>query len=354
MPQGDVSRKPPTYSHFNNPLVKVLGLRTNFETGAYVFNRDVYDDIIREAGFDPDNLTAYGFEADGWRRKGRSPAGLERNVSLCFRFMRKRPKKGSSPFVVQGDKKGQWGLTPEGIQRSLELNDLAPKVGQNLTAAFLEELFGKGNLLTSPAYQILCQAVSSHLPVSARSARVEDHVQQYLMRAIQRDSLRSRILSGKIPRLSHIRTFAVRSAYTDCRDDARNPVNRELYGARTRKELAEQKQGKTPITDSRISWDHNDGVTTMRDIEDTTTLTPEDMMAFEETWEVLTDVLEEEMPVAGVRYGGVLKMRLEGHTVKEIGEMESVSRHRAATILSEGRKRLRAARENGLLDDVGL
>jgi len=189
-------------------------------------------------------------------------------------------------------------------------------------------------------------AVSSKLPISAHTDKVEDHVQNCLLRLIRRDSLRERILAGKKIPNSLLATYAVRAGYTDIRDEGKDPVARELYGARTQTEIQKGVLAKSPVGNNHVVWQKEEGhAAEMLDIscsEDPLHVT-EDWMQFEGVMEQVEDLVRHKKPKAWMRYVGIIRMRVCGFTIRDIASEEGVSTHRAASIVAEARRVVKEA-----------
>jgi hypothetical protein len=227
--------------------------------------------------------------------------------------------------------------------------------GRNLTAEWLGEMFSvPGGMTKSPLYASIVKTVASKLPVSAASDMVEDHVQQFLLRLMDRDSLHDRIRSGQNITVSHLSTYAVRSACSDIRSMGTNPVCREIYGARTETERLKAKLNGTDdgrrwkIKDPRVSF-HKDeeGLSAVLEIADEARVEVADVEAFEVFWVRMEKALKWRVPGAWPRYAKILRMKLEGGTTKEIANEMGVSTSRTTTMLSVARKILREVKDLG-------
>lgn len=112
-------RKRPTASSFFDPLVKVLGRLTGYQSGVGIHYRDVVDLVLREVGIDPDDSP--------WPLEGSKPLGLYRVIGFAHRNQRKDTKNasysGSRKATCSSLGKGVWGLTESGVERSRELQD---------------------------------------------------------------------------------------------------------------------------------------------------------------------------------------------------------------------------------------
>lgn len=223
---------------------------------------------------------------------------------------------------------------------------------ENVTSKFLNRRIRATGGLRGVFMTTLKNAVINRLPVSSTVGMVDDHVQNCFMRLIARDSLRDRLAAGHKITDQQIAMFAVRAGYTDIRDSGTNPVNRELFGARTERER-EKGVVTMPITDPRIVWaspDSGEAPGTWIDIADTAA-NQEDAVQFSQIWKRLEDTIRKHKPNVANRYLGILHAKVEGNTVKDIAEDENVSDFRATAMMSEIRRVLRL---EGLDDLEGL
>jgi hypothetical protein len=326
-----------------------LAKLTQRQPGVFIPHTEIVTAVLRDMGYDPDNLAAHGDPALGWRRGGpQSPPSIDRQITICFYGL---VRKGKYPLCAYGPKRGLWGLTADGVQATpVERKIAAPKPSQkakNATARFLDKrLKAKGGMTKSPLYQTMRAAVTRKLPVSAASDQIDDHIQQFLQRLISRDALAEWIDSGQEIPDTRIAGFAIRSAYTDCRDSSRNPVCRTLYGAKNEKELA------TPVTDvpltvmsPQIAAVQDEDENLLYEVIDTMSPSVEETLAFQSIWQEIEDTLKARRPQTWGRYVEVVRLKAEGHSMDEIREKLSVSTNRAAALLSEARSVLRKAGE---------
>ena len=337
---------PPSASHFADPLVLSLGRAVGFKAGVFVQGSSVLAAIIQEAGYDPENLSQYGDPNKGWRLGGRGPtAGFRRRIQRAFR----NTKQCSTPLTMKGPGRGSWGLTKAGVVRARALTG-----GCNLTGDFLDSRLRATGGMDGALMSLLRAALTKRLPRSASADLVDGHIHNCFVRLISRDSLRERLLRGQAVPDTLLATYAVRSGFTDIRRMATNPVCRELYGARTERERETGRlpQEKLP-PQGAVNWRREGEYLVVNDFADTTAPEPvellQDRTEFEALWSSVERAVRTRKPKAWTRYLGVLRMRFEGFTVKEIAAAEGVSQHRASSIVSEARRCLREARQTGAL-----
>ena len=325
----------PPYSVFHDPLIKVMARRTRFRSGVSVTCGPVILDTLREAGYDPDNLP------HGWPLKGRK--GIARRVREQFRYAH---RDWTYPTMAS-TAPGRWKLTEAGLFRAYVLYCDGTR---NLTATYLDlRLRGTGGLEGS-FMTLMRAAILKKLSRSATAGFTEDHIHNCFVRLIHRDSLRERILQGRGFPDTLIASYMVRSGYSDIRKMGVEPVCREMYGARTEREVV-NKIEMGELTDSRIIWG-DDGFGDLQPqglLDNTIDSLQEvnDHIDFEILWAEVEEAVRIRKPKAWPRYLGIIKMRASGWTVSEIAEAESVSIYRAASIMSEARRCLKGACEAG-------
>lgn len=370
----------PTYTFFQPAVLIVLATRTGFQPGVTVpLNDELRRAIIREAGIDPDGLPP------DWvrNRKSKAPPGIDRNINVAYRFLHWKTKSGRHGKArTLAGVPGQWGLTELGVVEARALVPEVPaptpalitpevpaptpvrtpkRVERNLTAKWLDKhLTPPPGQTESRLYRHIRSTLAKTCRISASMDLLDDHVNQFIIRLIRRDSLRKKLEAGDRIRYSSIASYAVNSAYTDIRDFGTDAVTREMFGARTgkeRRELSEwcdkRSQGEVGPTirsqkDSDIQWNES-GDLHWKDSGTKDLIA--DRLHFEKVWTRLEDALKTAKPGAWERYSGILKMQIvEDLPVKEIARREQVSPHRAATMLQEARKVIRAVGRDNLID----
>lgn len=305
----------PTPSFFYDPILRVLGRCTNLTPNIGHRLAAIVTAVLVEVGADPLPVS--------WQRKDAKGRvlGTEKPYWGVIQLADR-----SEPLVVQ-TRKGEYGLTDAGVVRAKVLLP-PPKVEPNLTAKWFEKHLRKPELA-----KLMRQALSKHLPVSARTGQIEDHLQEYFLRAIRRDAFAKMLAAGEDLPYSKVVAYCLNSGRTDARDAGTEPVCRTLYGARTEKErrLApidpiEVPEVKTVDTDGSI-------------ISGEMTPDLDEQTLFEETWAGILRIVEEKKPHAFERYSAVVRMLyLEQLSVNDIAQRLGVSRNRATTIVAEARR----------------
>lgn len=226
-----------------------------------------------------------------------------------------------------------------------EYKDLSfPRLNKNknITSVWLEQRIRETGGNHGSFLQGIRSSLAKSLPISARSAMIEDHLNNFILKLIRNDSLRERIENQIKITDGQLRLFAVRSGHTDTRKTATEPVDRELYSSRTDRErtrgvhISQNYAANFSVIRSQDT--DNPGVL---DYADSSSPTPEDEAAFNEAWQMLEKQIKEVKPNASSRYIRILRMKVDGLTVDEIALAESVTTFRASSILAELRRSLR-------------
>lgn len=321
----------PTSKDFHTPLIRILAHDTRIESGVTVpVTDDLVKRVITEAGYDPENLTAYGAASQGWKYEGKvNPPGLKRQVVLAYKALH----RCAQPLTVQGVR-GQWGLTLMGAQRAKAMGCKPP---QNATSRFLDRRLNRGG---GKVYLQLKRAIAGRLRLSVANQKVEDHLHNYFERVIRRDGLRSRLEAGTPIENHHLIHWAIRSGITDLRDEGTNPVTREIHGSRTERERSQEIE-LGDGNDPRIVRSKENGGALL-DVADEsgcfpTTEDVEEKLHFDSVMSRLENKLQQMHPKAGDRYLGIIGQRMSGETVTEIAANENVSKFRASTLIANAR-----------------
>jgi hypothetical protein len=346
-------RPVPCVAHFYEPILKVLGELTQYQANVFIpVTEELHCRILRALGIDPEDLAQYGTPEEGWCHKGRgNPIGLQRKIVISYQRLHFR-----HPYTVKGGPLGHWALTPEGVARARELTPVPePRVGAepNLTAKFFDKRLKESKTLLP----LIRQTIRAKLPVSASSSLlIEDHLQNCLLRLIHRDALRTRILEGLPIEEHHIAQWAVRSAFTDIRNDGTEPLARERFGARTQRE---RDRGETPEATAtqttpgevKVVWEEEGTVLEVVDKNSPlSALAAEESLDFQTLWSKVEATVAAKTGTSQTL--SVLKMRLEGRTLREIAEDLNVTRHIAASLLTKAKKVARDAWRNMHSEDT--
>jgi hypothetical protein len=248
-----------------------------------------------------------------------------------------------------------WNITQKGREHAgLVSGPKAKKAPANATAKWLDQQlkFKKGE----PERQLhrkMRITLSKRLPVSANTDQVEDHIQNFLLRMIRRDAFAKHLESGRCLPYSKVVAYCVNSGRTDARDMGKEPVCREMFGARTEKErrlraadTADPAFGEPTAGE----WDTDGNIVPPNDIP----MTEEEAGDFDALWSRIETIVYDRKPQAWERYTGLLAMKAQGYTIREIAEHEGVSRNRAASMLAEARRHVRDGRADGDMAYLGF
>jgi hypothetical protein len=202
----------PKESLFYAPVVYLLGKLTNHAT------QDEFAWPLKDSSSKTrDGL--YRVVTFGWYHQTRQYR--EESEALCAR-------------PIQA-KRGEWALTDLGVKRAKALREIYEgqivlSSGPNMTAEYLGEHFAR-------LYGRMTLHLRRKMPRSEMLDKVDDHAMNWIERVIQRNGLRTRIEDSKPISPSQVCSWARRGAYTDIRNEAREPVCRVFHGALTPKEV---------------------------------------------------------------------------------------------------------------------
>lgn len=239
----------PKESLFYPTVLYLIGKLTNFQPYVGVDHTLVRDDAIRLAGFtliyDDDGKPVSA--TDGtytWpleSASSRSRDGLYRVVHFGWYHQTRQYREECDALCCKPTdpgsegKRGYWALTELGARKAKALRDIYEgqivlSAGPNMTAKFLGDNFER-------LYGRMTLHLRQKMPRSELFDKIDDHAMNWVYRVIQRDGLRTRLQDGKSIPPSHVCAWARRGAYTDIRNEAREPVARVFYGALTPKEV---------------------------------------------------------------------------------------------------------------------
>jgi len=240
----------------------------------------------------------------------------------------------------------------------MKVVDLTDDPNVNLTAKWIEK---QGQ----PLIDQLRVWLGGKMRRSQVLGQVEDHVQQFLLNMIKRDSLREALLTGDKISFAKVKGYAHNQGRTDTRDASRNPVCRAIHGALTPKEVKEYRVRK-PLTvrstqpskaheNPNFTWAANsdglnEGATVpMEAVEDETTVSMvEQKLAFDAGFAAVEDILRRRAPQNAEQYKQVLYNRIVLEmTVREISEHMKITRNQAASLLRTAKNIIQREREAG-------
>jgi len=135
-------------------------------------------------------------------------------------------------------------------------------------------------------------------------------------------------------------------------------VCREIYGARTETERRKAKESgeegrRWAINDPRVVLPkEEDGVSMLLDIVVNDADKIEDAIYFESVWDRVLNEVQRGKPKSFERYVKVLRTKLRGGTMQDIAYELNVSVSRASAMLTEARRVVREARDEGRIDRI--
>lgn len=228
----------PTESLFYAPVIYLIGKLSGFKAYVGVDHRLIVDDALRLAGIDPEN-SPWPLRSTSSKKRD----GLYRVVHFAWyhqthKYRADNPEKEfcarPNDPVTRG-KRGFWALTALGVKRAKALREIYEgkivlSAGPNQTAQFLGENWDR-------FYDKATLALRRKMPRSEELDKVDDHVMNWMEKVIQRDGLRKSLEAGKSIAPSQVSGWARKAAYTEIRNEGREPVCRVFHGALTPKEV---------------------------------------------------------------------------------------------------------------------
>ena len=228
----------PTESFFYAPVIYLIGKLSGFKAYVGVDHKLIRDDALRLAGIDPKDSP---WKLESTSSKNRD--GLYRVVHFGWYHQTHKYREANPEreFCARPNdpstrgKRGYWALTALGVKQAKALRaayegQIVLSAGPNVTARFLGNNWGR---FYGKATSALCRK----MPRSEALNKVDDHVMNWVEKIMQRDGLRTRLDKGKSIAPSQVSGWARRAAYTEIRNEGREPVCRVFHGALTPKEI---------------------------------------------------------------------------------------------------------------------
>lgn len=245
--------------------------------------------------------------------------------------------------LVQTATDGKFFLTSWGVLESRRV-----RFGESLTGAWVHVNLNapvKADEPNTTLYQYLSGRLAKKLPASSLNHLVGDHVQEFLIHLIERDSLANRIREHLPIHPSSLLVFLARSAYNDLRDMAQEPVCRQLIGAKTELEVQGNVKRKTHLCgDTSItvvnqkSESGDDSLPEMCVVAASPTDSIEAMEAFDMFWARLQPILENQMGEDRGRQALALSRKVvDGLSIREAGEEEGMDLKSATALYTKAR-----------------
>ena len=235
----------PKESLFYQPIVYLIGRLSGFKPYVGVDHKKIRNDVLRLTGLtlieDEDGTPTHATDGESaWVLKSASSKARDGLYRICHfawyhQTRQYRPESEALCAKPVNGARGEWALTAIGVKEAKRLREIYEgkiqlSSGPNVTAQFIgdnfDRLYGRATL-----------HVRRKLPRSEMFDKVDDHVMNWIDRVIQRDGLRSRIEANKSIAPSQVCAWARRGAYTDIRNEGREPVARVFHGALTPKEV---------------------------------------------------------------------------------------------------------------------
>lgn len=377
----------PKESLFYLPTVYLIGRLTGFKPYVGVDHAKVRDDALRLAGLklitDDDGHPTHA--SDGvstWSLKSSSSKardGLYRVIHFSWYHQTRMYRPESEALCAKPIKgaRGEWALTALGVKEAKRLREayegkIRLSSGPNATAQFIADNFER-------LYGRITLHLRRKMPRSEMFDKVDDHAMSWIDKVIQRDGLRSRIEGGKSIAPSQVCAWARRGAYSDIRNEGREPVARVFHGALTPKEVRERAEVDwteevipRTINDSEILCgtqyaahsedDFVDADAIERVMDQHETATVEDTVAGNEAFEIclerVSEILHEE--IAEEHDPDWHEQLVRDRFVKEMSVREIAAAHglsfeedqnRIKVALNRVRDVMLRAREEGELDE---
>lgn len=253
MVTADLEAPRPTESLLYAPVIYLLGKLSGFKPYVGVDHRLIQNDAIRLAGFtlleeEGEALSATNGTVH-WPLKSTSSRkrdGLHRVVHFGWYHQTRHYRTGTEALCgrpldpATKGKRGFWALSQLGVKkakalRSVYEGQIVLSAGPNVTARYLGDNWGR-------FYNRATSALRRKMPRSEVLDKIDDHVMNWAEKIMQRDGLRSRLDQGKSIAPSQVSGWARKAAYTEIRNDGREPVCRIFHGALTPKEVRALKE----------------------------------------------------------------------------------------------------------------
>jgi hypothetical protein len=326
--------EPVVFAHVRQVILQVLNQHANFKPDIFTKSNIIVAEVIKVLGWDETKPEQYGFSP---KRTNKKPLGMYRCIheGFCTLKYRREPFCATTGY-------GLWGLTSKGIEY---LTSLLPEDERPITKNYTAEFFNQ--LLSTPPQKgltFLAEAkmtLAHRLRVSAESSKLEDHIQSYILKAIERDAFKEAILAGTPPTRSKVKFYMTNSSFTDIRSDGVEPVNRTLYGAKTATERVKGVKGHYSPYRSASKKDL-DGDVWDWDIAEDETIT--DNLLFEDTWRRVKETIYGKCPNPKQTME-VLMLVADGLKKKEIAAKTNINPVMVGNLLATARQHLR---ENGV------
>jgi len=193
---------------------------------------------------------------------------------------------------------------------------------------------------------MLIEHLSHKLPTSRKVAVIEDHVQTFLCRLVEKDTLASHISEGRSVQPSVLRVWAYQSACTEMRGWGVDASLRKSRGAKTHRDRRADAglrevviiQSTDAVIERRYEIENGESVT---DLHDPHARSIEDDFISAETRERARALIARKISGAGPRYAMLLDSLMDGEKRSDLAVEAGVSPARIAAMVTKIREVLR-------------
>lgn len=199
--------------------------------------------------------------------------------------------------------------------------------GNETAQWFAEHLQNDG-----PLMQRMRSVLRRRLPLSAQYDFIEDHIHNFVLRSISRNSLAALIAEGNVP-YNKVVAYCVNSGLSDVRDSGTKPVMREIFKASTARERATERTPGRVTVQSAILATREEG---LLDIPDSSSV---DEVMRANMWRKIRGAFGTDPDVEICCR--VLRYKADGMSNKEIALVEAIPTSKAGAIFRHARKVLR-------------
>ena len=333
---------------FRGPLLQVIARAGGVTTPVKI--KHVATEAIRDTGYDPSDKLLQARVRWAIQNMQVDPNNLLRSagyglIVLTAKGLAESQFVTSPPAaVIVEDPAADEEPTPEPIAEPTEELYLAPVQAEpleitrvtpqrpsqgNETAQWFASHLQEGGPLMVKMRNVLRR----RLPLSAQYDFIEDHIHNFVLRAISRNSLANLIAEGDVP-YNKVVAYCVNSGMSDIRDSATKPVMREIFMARTARERAvDHTPGMVTVQPATPLTSRDEG---LLDIPDHST---GEEIVRARMWRQIRGAFGAD-PAVEI-YCRVLRYKAEGMSNKEIARVEDIPTSKASALFRHARKVLR-------------
>ena len=369
--------KRPKESLFYSTVLYTLARESGWKSNVGVSLNPLYDTILKLSGFEVVNADgqdwAQDTEGNRFALRDSSPGkrdGLYRRLHFATYHQtvsHRPPDKACVAKPTEGAKRGRWALTELGLAKAKALRaqfeaiENGVALEPNETAKFFGEHYER-------YHERMVNHLNRKLPHSAALGKIEDHVGNFLMSKIKTNAFAEMLAQNRVPPPSVVANWCLRSAHSDLRNEARNPVTRCMHGALLKHEIEQNEAvnwtekvvitslsegcGQTRTGENESYGDPVEALPQTLDEAD-----PEksvsDQMAMVRLMRKLKSILAEKLPPTQCvdwHYDLLVSKWVKGMTVKEIIEeqkLDPADTGKVNAAVSRIRGIMRTERENG-------